>query len=160
MSKKVTTLYLHKELVEEAKKRGINLSELFNDFLKEYLADEELRKLEEIEKKIEELERELAKLRAMREAILRRREQKLKRKGLIDRAMSLVKQLIELNERAKAVRTIAEAETIKKEAKKLSAQLKSELGLVDGDEKTISLFRAINKGDISAARKIVEEVVK
>jgi len=160
MSKKITTLYLDKALVEEAKKRRINLSELFNEFLAEYLADDELKKLEEIEREMEELERRLAKLRAMREAILRRREQKLKRRGMIDRAMNLVKRLIELNERAKVVRTIAEAETISKETKKLSAQLKSELGLVDGDEKTISLFRAINKGDISAARKIVEEVVK
>ena len=49
MGKKITTLYLDRELVEAAKARGINISELINEVLRGILGNEKRRRLEEIE---------------------------------------------------------------------------------------------------------------
>jgi len=38
MAKKPVSLYLESDLVEEAKRRGLNISELVNDFLEAYLS--------------------------------------------------------------------------------------------------------------------------
>jgi uncharacterized protein (DUF4415 family) len=66
MVKKPVSLYLEADLIEELKRRNVNISELVNDFLQAYLAGG--RRSREIQDRIAQLQQEL--YRAMREEYL------------------------------------------------------------------------------------------
>ena len=77
MGKRVLHLYVSDKLVEEAKKRGINLSQAFEQYLTTLLQAETKTKTlteEEIDKKILELEKKISELKALKERMQRSEE--------------------------------------------------------------------------------------
>lgn len=155
--KKITTLYLSSHLLAKAKSRNLNISELVNAFLSEYLSDEEQQQYEKLEEEISKLEKKLAKLRAMKRSVEEQLIKKQERKQKIDELFKLAKETSEIIQNEKYVTTEAEREKLRKERLRRLKKLKKALGLEEGAEDTIKFVKALTKGDLGTARRIIEE---
>jgi len=152
--KKITSVYVEKRLLELAKVRGINVSEVLNNVLKSLVEDETVIQLENLEKRIIELEAELQKLRAQREAIRKAREEKLakeNREEAIRQTLERLKAALRNKNRRAGTREEAE---INREILKLKAELTRLTGMTEGSVDWVEVMRALNLNGVEAAVKL------
>lgn len=152
--KKTTTIYIREDLLNAAKKRKINISKLVNDVLQSLLSDEETMRLNEIEKKIEKLMTELAKLKALRNALEEQIKERERQNRSEQHIKKLIKQHIELKERASKTNSAKELNSINARLEAISKELNSILFNDLFTEDRMKFWKALNKKNEKEAWEI------
>jgi len=151
MGKKITTLYLDRELVEAAKARGINISELINEVLRGILGNEKRRRLEEIEARIRELRAELAVLEAQRKQLMKEIEEEEMKQRKEEALKDMLGEFKELLKRKNEIRGSREEIEINKRIETLKARIAEITGIQFGTQEWVEMMRRLNSEGVEGA---------
>lgn len=159
-SKKITSVYISEELLERAKREGINLSQLLNAVLQELLEDSRELELSKLEEEIRELRQRLEILEIKRQELLKKKAEREKKRYKEAKLKELMLKHQELKRKGGEAKTQQEIDRLEKESKKVFNEILNLAGLQKGTPEFFEFSKRLNAGKIEEAISMVKGLWK
>jgi len=159
-SKKITTVYISKALLERAKREGINISELLNAVLQELLEDSQELEISKVEDEIRELRQRLEILEIKRQELLRKKAEMEKKRDRESKLKERMQKIEELKRRVREAGTQDEIGRLEKESRKVFNEILKLAGIQKGTHEFFKFSKLLNAGKIEEAFNYAKQFLK
>lgn len=159
-SKKITSVYISEELLERAKREGINLSQLLNAVLQELLEDSRELEVMKIEEQIKQLRQQLISLELKRQQLLKMQAEAQKERNREAMLYKLINEYLKLKEQQAKATTQEQINKIEKEQARLRSEIIKIAGVEKGTAEFFTFMKLLNSEKVNEAISLAKGLWK
>lgn len=159
-NKKITSVYISEELLERAKREGINLSQLLNAVLQELLEDSRELEVMKIEEQIKQLRQQLISLELKRQQLLKMQAEAQKERNREAMLYKLINEYLKLKEQHLKAKNQDEINKVEKQKLRLQQEIIKVAGVEKGTPEFYTFTKLLNQGKVNEAISLAKGLWK